>query len=108
MHKIASDLLLVQAGNWSLEPTAVLLPPPLESLHCGLPSPEWPSDHISLLAIFQVQKQPESHSKAADPIEELEKQSRPVAQHIRFPGQYLFPNGLADCELPSLKPQSLS
>ena len=44
----------VQAGNLTLTPTSVLLPPPIESLHCGLPSPEWPSDHISLLASFTI------------------------------------------------------
>lgn len=44
----------------TLIPTAVLLPPPLESLHCGLPSPEWPSDHISLLTKFNLRVHPQS------------------------------------------------
>ncbi|KAK9835122.1 hypothetical protein WJX84_011986, partial [Apatococcus fuscideae] len=37
-----------------LRPRRALLPPPLDSLHCGLPSPTWPSDHISLLCDFQM------------------------------------------------------
>ena len=36
-----------------LRAVRVLLPPPLDSLHCGLPSPEWASDHISLLVDFE-------------------------------------------------------
>lgn len=44
----------LQAGELTLTPHSVLLPPPLESLHCGLPSPEWPSDHISLMARFVI------------------------------------------------------
>lgn len=38
----------------SLMPCSVLQPPPLESLSSGLPSAEWPSDHVSLLAEFQL------------------------------------------------------
>ena len=41
-------------GGWRLEPVGVLLPPPLETLHCALPSPAWPSDHISLVADFSL------------------------------------------------------
>ena len=46
----------MQVEHVALIPTAVLLPPPLESLHCGLPSPEWPSDHISLLTKFTLRQ----------------------------------------------------
>ena len=53
----------VQAGNLTLTPTSVLLPPPIESLHCGLPSPEWPSDHISLLASFTIARVPASRER---------------------------------------------
>ncbi|KAK9799388.1 hypothetical protein WJX73_009972 [Symbiochloris irregularis] len=41
-----------QAGSHTVVPCRVLLPPPLESLHCGLPSQHWPSDHISLVFDF--------------------------------------------------------
>ena len=48
-----------------LRAVRVLLPPPLDSLHCGLPSPEWASDHISLLVDFEFMAggaQPHPHS----------------------------------------------
>lgn len=51
---------MLQVDNLALIPTAVLLPPPLESLHCGLPSPEWPSDHISLLTKFTLRVHPQT------------------------------------------------
>lgn len=35
-------------------PLRVLLPPPLESLECGLPNTVWGSDHISLVCDFEV------------------------------------------------------
>ncbi|KAK9805158.1 hypothetical protein WJX72_002651 [[Myrmecia] bisecta] len=41
-----------QASSYVLEPLRVLDPPPLETLHCGLPSPEWASDHICLVCEF--------------------------------------------------------
>ena len=47
--------------SWVLKPFRVALPPPLQSLRCGLPSPKYPSDHISLIADFSMlQQQPDS------------------------------------------------
>lgn len=43
-----------EAAPWHLLPLAVLPPPPLETLHCALPSPAWPSDHISLVCDFAL------------------------------------------------------
>ncbi len=43
-----------QMEGIQIRPRRALLPPPLDSLHCGLPSPAWPSDHISLLCDFQM------------------------------------------------------
>ena len=42
------------AGGWELVPTRVAMVPPLRSLHSGLPAPDYPSDHISLVAEFSV------------------------------------------------------
>jgi hypothetical protein len=42
------------AGGWRLLPLSVLQAPPLETLHCALPSPAWPSDHISLVCDFAL------------------------------------------------------
>lgn len=36
-----------------LKPLHVLLPPPLSTLRDGLPSTEWPSDHVCLVAEFE-------------------------------------------------------
>ena len=44
------------APAFSLRAARVLLPPDFESLYCGLPSPEFPSDHISLLVEFDVRR----------------------------------------------------
>jgi hypothetical protein len=42
-----------EAGSgWQLLPLGVLLPPPLQTLSCALPSPAWPSDHVSLVTDF--------------------------------------------------------
>ncbi len=43
-----------EAAHWRLLPTAVLQPPPLETLHCALPSPAWPSDHVSLVCDYAL------------------------------------------------------
>lgn len=43
-----------EAAPWRLLPTAVLQPPPLETLHCALPSPAWPSDHVSLVCDYAL------------------------------------------------------
>lgn len=42
------------AGGWELVPTRVAMVPPLRNLRCGLPAPEYPSDHISLVAEFSA------------------------------------------------------
>ena len=42
------------AGGWALVPTRVAMVPPLRSLRSGLPAPEYPSDHISLVAEFSA------------------------------------------------------
>ena len=46
------------AGTWRLVPQQVLEPPPLQTLHCALPSPAWPSDHIALVADFALHPPP--------------------------------------------------
>lgn len=46
-----------QSRGWVLRPYRVAQPPPLKSLRCGLPSPKYPSDHISLIAEFSMSKQ---------------------------------------------------
>ena len=46
-----------QSGGWMLKPYRVAQPPPLRSLRCGLPSPKYPSDHISLIADFCISRQ---------------------------------------------------
>ena len=47
----------VQSRGWVLRPYRVAQPPPLKSLRCGLPSPKYPSDHISLIADFSISRQ---------------------------------------------------
>ena len=42
------------APAFALRSARVLAPPDFASLHCGLPSPEWPSDHVALMAEFVV------------------------------------------------------
>lgn len=46
-----------EAPRWVLRPKRVVQPPPLSSLRCGLPSPKYPSDHISLIADFTMIQQ---------------------------------------------------
>ena len=46
-----------EAPRWRLRPKRVVQPPPLSSLRCGLPSPKYPSDHISLIADFTMIQQ---------------------------------------------------
>ena len=43
--------------GWQLAPVRVAQPPPLSSLRCGLPSPKYPSDHISLVVDFKMFEQ---------------------------------------------------
>ena len=45
-----------QSRGWALRPYRVAQPPPLKSLRCGLPSPKYPSDHISLVADFSISR----------------------------------------------------
>ncbi|BDA48472.1 probable protein angel homolog 2 at N-terminal half [Coccomyxa sp. Obi] len=42
------------SDEWELVPMRVAMVPPLRSLRCGLPAPEFPSDHISLVTEFSV------------------------------------------------------
>ena len=46
----------------TLVPTKTLVPPPLAHLYCGLPSPEWQSDHMSLVTDFSVQRRVSKNS----------------------------------------------
>ncbi len=46
-----------ESRGWVLKPYRVAHPPPLKSLRCGLPSPKYPSDHISLIADFSMSRQ---------------------------------------------------
>lgn len=41
-------------GCLTLEPLRVFQPPPLRTMHTGLPSVTWPSDHLSLIADFAI------------------------------------------------------
>jgi hypothetical protein len=43
-------------SDWELVPTRVVLMPQLSSLRRGLPAAEYPSDHISLVAEFDVRR----------------------------------------------------
>ena len=43
--------------GWRLTPVRAAQPPPLSSLRCGLPSPKYPSDHISLVVDFRMFEQ---------------------------------------------------
>ena len=46
-----------KSQDWQLVPVRVAQPPPLSSLRCGLPSPKYPSDHISLVVDFRMFEQ---------------------------------------------------
>ncbi len=43
------------ASAAALKPLRVFQPPPLRTMHTGLPSLMWPSDHLSLIADFAIQ-----------------------------------------------------
>jgi len=43
-----------EPSGWRLLPLAVLQPPPVQTLNCSLPSPAWPSDHISLVCDYAL------------------------------------------------------
>lgn len=68
----------------------MLLPPPLESLHCGLPSPEWPSDHISLLANFTIDFHTEGIAASKSAFASEANGGAEAVKHIRFSGQLLL------------------
>ena len=55
------SLLQADAGT-TLTPMRTLEPPPLQHLYCGLPCPEWQSDHISLVTDFCVSRQSSKRS----------------------------------------------
>lgn len=55
-----------QSLSYGLKPRRVLLVPPLEVLHCGLPSPQWPSDHVSIVADFNFVEPGGSASSSYD------------------------------------------
>ena len=63
-HLLAHSLThsLQDDKGTTLVPTKTLLPPPLEHLYCGLPSPEWQSDHMSLVTDFSVQRRVSKNS----------------------------------------------
>jgi mRNA deadenylase 3'-5' endonuclease subunit Ccr4 len=44
----------VGEGGATLRALGVLQPPRLAGIHSGLPSAEWPSDHVALVADFEV------------------------------------------------------
>ena len=55
-------LLLQADAGTTLTPMRTLEPPPLQHLYCGLPCPEWQSDHISLVTDFCVSRQSSKRS----------------------------------------------
>ncbi|KAK9815961.1 hypothetical protein WJX74_009445 [Apatococcus lobatus] len=64
-----------------LRPRRALLPPPLDSLHCGLPSPTWPSDHISLLCDFHMLGPPVPTSAPISTSSHPPSQGPPSSSH---------------------------
>ena len=77
-------------GTWELLPLRVVHVPPLSALRGGLPAPEYPSDHISLIADFSSRRvlgeQQENAQQAVQghmqqPPEDVVHSRR---QHIRF------------------------
>ena len=78
-------------------PCRVLLPPPLQSLRCGLPSPEWPSDHVSILVEFALLPATEASS-------EQEVNALPMSPRLT-PAEYaaMQPQvGYPDCDVGDL------
>ena len=84
--------------DWQLVATRVAMVPPLSAMRGGMPSPEYPSDHISLVAEFtarpvqaQARTQPSSgeegsHALPFGPVHQEQQQRRPN-QHLRFDEQ---------------------
>eukprot|EP00887_Chlorella_sp_A99_P001011 scaffold5.g1011.t1 len=53
------------SGDWSMRPLGVLLPPPVQTLRCGLPNHQWPSDHVCLVADFELSSRLEQQQAGA-------------------------------------------
>ncbi|KAK9842562.1 hypothetical protein WJX81_006229 [Elliptochloris bilobata] len=70
------------APAFTLRAARVLLPPDFASLYCGLPSPEWPSDHISLLAEFEVARADGSHVPLGGALERRPSTCLPTQVHL--------------------------
>ena len=79
-----------RGGAWELCPVRVLHVPPLSALRGGLPAPEYPSDHISLIADFSSrritgQQQQSVHQRAVQGCMQPAKDgAHSRRQHIRF------------------------
>lgn len=61
-HSVLPKSLLQADAGTTLTPMRTLEPPPLQHLYCGLPCPEWQSDHISLVTDFCVSRQSSKRS----------------------------------------------
>jgi hypothetical protein len=82
--------------DWELVATRVALVPPLSAMRGGMPSPDYPSDHISLVAEFvarplqglQARAQPSPHEQGLHAATcwpaHPEQQRRQVNLHLRF------------------------
>lgn len=83
----------VQADKGTtLLPTRTLVPPPLEHLYCGLPSPEWQSDHMSLVTDFSVQRK---SSKNSVLLSGLHKEANMVRARSKLVDSEVFAAALA-------------
>jgi hypothetical protein len=78
----------VEEGNaeaWELLPMRVVHVPPLSVLRCGLPAPEYPSDHISLIADFSSRRLRAAPQHPVHPPRPgYGHFGLPHSQHIRF------------------------
>ena len=85
--------ILVQADKGTtLLPTKTLVPPPLEHLYCGLPSPEWQSDHMSLVTDFSVRRRV---SKNSILLSGLHKEANMVRARSKLVDSEVFAAALA-------------
>ncbi|KAL0055163.1 hypothetical protein WJX82_008002 [Trebouxia sp. C0006] len=76
----------------TLLPTKTLVPPPLEHLYCGLPSPEWQSDHMSLVTDFSVRRR---ISKNSILLSGLHKEANMVRARSKLVDSEVFAAALA-------------
>lgn len=76
----------------TLLPTKTLVPPPLEHLYCGLPSPEWQSDHMSLVTDFSVRRRV---SKNSILLSGLHKEANMVRARSKLVDSEVFAAALA-------------